>query len=124
MAIKYEEAPDMERRVRAIAERLGMDHIDFSRLKIFRSRGSTSRRTLARCHGLPKILQMAMGIGAHYAIEIIGEKFDKLSEEEQTKTIIHELLHIPKNFGGGFRYHDYVCSRNVEAMYRKLRQGV
>ena len=53
-------------------------------------------------------------------IEIITEKFEKLPEEEKTKTLIHELLHIPKSFGGGFRHHKpYVNRKIVERAYQE-----
>ena len=56
-----------------------------------------------------------------YVIELMSEKFDSQSHEDQVKTIIHELLHIPHNFGGGFRHHKpYVNKREVEAAYKKL----
>ena len=54
-----------------------------------------------------------------YTIEFL-EKFDKLNKEEQDKVIIHELMHIPKTFGGGFRQHDYVCDKNVELMHERF----
>ena len=66
---------------------------------------SKSKRTVARIHGLSKIMQKAMRIKAFYVIEIISENFDKLDREEKIKTLIHETMHIPKNFGGGFRNH-------------------
>ena len=123
MGIRYEPAPDVERRIHMIAEKTGMRHLQLSRLKILRSKGSTGR-SIARCHALSKPLQLGIGIDAHYVIEIISEKFDRLSEEDQTKTLIHELLHIPKNFGGGFRYHDYVCKKNITAIYKKLQANM
>ena len=117
--IRYEHAPDIETRIRAIAERLGIRH-DFSRVICVRSRGSKSRRTLARCHALPRIMQAALSTKAHYVIEVISENFDKFNEAEKAKTLIHELLHIPKSFGGGFRHHSFVNRKNVEQMYKKL----
>ncbi len=57
--------------------------------------------------------------GGFYLIEVILEKFDKLSIEEQTKIIIHELMHIPKSFGGGFIHHNKVHKKSVEEMYEK-----
>ena len=102
-----------------IAGKIGMKR-DFSRIKFVRSTGSQSRRTLARCHAFPRILQAALGMRAHYIIEVISEKFDRLSEEQQNKTIIHEMMHIPESMKGGFRHHDYVCDRNIEIMYRML----
>ena len=62
-------------------------------------------------------MQRAMNARAHYAIEFL-EIFDKMSEKEQDKVIIHELLHIPKTFGGGFRQHDFVCDKNINVFYK------
>ncbi len=122
MAIKYHHAPDIEERARAIARKTGMQH-DFSRIKFVRSTGSKATRTLARCYAMPRVLQAALGMKAHYVIEVISEQFDKISEEQKTKTIIHELLHVPKSMGGGFRHHDYVCSRNIEQIYRLMKNN-
>ena len=47
----------------------------------------------------------------------LSEKFDKLSKEEQIKVVIHELMHIPKSFGGGFKHHDFVTEKNVGKCY-------
>ena len=118
--IKYFPAPDIEEKVKHISEKLEIKH-DFSRVRFVRSHGSQAERTLARCHALPRIMQLALGVKAHYVIEVISEKYNKLSEEEQTKTLIHELMHIPKSMGGGFRQHDFVCKRNVEQMYRRYK---
>jgi predicted metallopeptidase len=71
---------------------------------------------------LGKLWQKALNTQAHYAIEVISEKFDPLSEEEKTRVLIHELLHIPQTFGGGFRQHDFACRKNVDILYRRLRQ--
>ncbi len=123
-AIKYEKASDIDQRLFELVVKLGMGHINFSQLTCFRSFGSKSRYTIARCHTLPKILQKAIGSGAHYVIEIISEKFDRLSFEQQTKVLIHELLHIPKSFSGGFRHHDYVCDRTVNKMYEEVKRNI
>lgn len=119
--IKYERAPDIESRAREIADKLEIRH-DFSRVIFVRSRGSKSRRTLARCHALPRIMQAALDKKAHYVVEVISENFDGLEDSEKIKTIIHELLHIPKSFGGGFRHHSFVNRKTVERMYMKVIQ--
>ena len=68
-------------------------------------------------------MQIALGTKPHYVIEGISERYDKLSEAEKTKVIIHELMHIPKSFGGGFRYHDHVNRKNVEEMYKRYAKN-
>lgn len=124
--MKYEYASDLQERMLAIITLLDMPHIDVTRVKCFRSKGSSTKRTIARCHTIGKLMQKSIGVPAHYAIEFL-ERFDRMSKSDQDKVIIHELLHIPKTFGGGFRQHDYVCEQNVEEMHRMLirkEQGV
>lgn len=119
--IRYEFAPDIESKLKRIARRLKMNHIDLDRVKGIRSYGSTSNGIIARCHALPKVMQLALDMKAHYVIEILNESYDRLSKEEQIKILIHELMHIPETFGGGFRMHrDHVTRKNVEKLYKKL----
>jgi len=102
---------------------LNMEHIPREQVKVIRSRGTKSRRTLARIHTLSKVLQHGIGMRPHYVIEVISENFDPLSEKEKVKTLIHELLHIPKSFGGGFRHHrPYVNKRTVDRYYKMLKK--
>ena len=119
--VRYELAHDITERLSNIIEKLEMAHVDEARLTCVRSRGSRSRFIIARCHGLPKVMQLAIRHGPHYVIELISERFDKLSREEQTKVLIHEIMHIPHSFGGGFRHHKpYVTRQKVERTYQKL----
>ena len=67
-------------------------------------------------------MQQTIGVKPHYGLEFISERFDKLNEEEKTKVIIHELMHIPKTFGGGFKHHDWVTDKNVNLMIREYRK--
>ncbi len=115
--MKYEYAPDLQQKMEDFS-RVLFPHVKVDRVKCFRSYGSSSRNTIARCHTIGKLMQKAMGVQAHYALEFLSKRFDKLSKEEQDKTIIHELMHIPKTFGGGFRQHDYVCDDNIEVFYK------
>jgi len=117
--MKYEFAQDLQERMEEIVRLLEMEHVDVNRVKCFRSRGSSTKRTIARCHTIGKLMQKAMNAKAHYAIEFL-EKFDKMVKDEQDKVIIHELMHIPKTFGGGFRQHDFVCEDNVEILHKKF----
>lgn len=125
--MEYSQAPEIDEELARIIRTLEWDHVDPERVRAIRSRGTKSRRILARCHGLPKALQTGLAIPAHYVIELVSENYDRLSDEEQTKTLIHELMHIPRIFGGGFRNHDYVRAHRVNQLYeqyiRKAGQG-
>jgi len=116
--IQYDPAGDIDLRVKEILRKLRMTHIDEARLICVRSKGSGSRRVIARCHGLSRIMQAALDKQPHYVIEILSERFDQLSKEDQTRVLIHEILHIPHCFGGGFRAHKpYVTRAKVQRMY-------
>ena len=118
--MKYEFAPDIQ----AVAEEISrflFPHIKLDRVRCLRSHGTSSRGTIARCHTIGKLVQKAMGVAPFYALEFLAERFDKLDKEDQIKVIIHELMHIPASFGGGFRHHDHVCEKNIEKNYRAYK---
>jgi len=118
MKITYEPAPDIEKKAHEIVGILGWSHISLDDVGFIRSHGSKSRGTIARCHALGKAMQKGMKRNkSFYVIEVISKRFDKLSPEDNIKTIIHELMHIPKSFGGGFKHHDYVTERTVSIYY-------
>ncbi len=120
--MRYEFAPDIQKKAEEIC-RVLFPHVKIWRMKCFRSFGTSSRRTIARCHTIGKLMQKAIGVKAHYALEFLSERFDKLSEEEKTKVIIHELMHIPKTFGGGFKHHNWVTEKNVNQLYKRLKEN-
>lgn len=97
-------------------------HIKSENIFCFRSQNSKSR-AIARIYSLPRIWQSALNIEPHYIIEVISEKFDKLSDEEKEKVLIHELMHIPKTFSGSLKPHrcfgKRIDKRSVEKMYEK-----
>lgn len=118
MPITYLPAEDVKELVREVVKTLSLEYIDTEYVMCFRSRGSRSRRGIARCYALSKIWQTALNLPPYYIIEVISERFDSLSEENKIKVIIHELLHIPKAFGGGLRPHQgYVTKKLVEEHY-------
>lgn len=93
-------------------------YIDCSRIHVLRSKNSRGR-SIARIHALPKIWRHVLGTPPQYVIEFISERFDALSFEEKVYVIIHELLHIPKGFGGGLRPHKgYVSDSKVRMLLR------
>ena len=120
--MQYLDAPDIRQRMEHIVQTVGMDHVDLTRVACYRSTGTSTRRIIARCHGLPKVMQLGLNTRAFYVIEMISEQFDRMSHDEQTEVLIHELMHIPKNFGGGFRQHDFVCKREVRKVHKLYKQ--
>ncbi|MEA3399458.1 MAG: putative metallopeptidase [Patescibacteria group bacterium] len=119
--MKYEYAFDLQRIAEDVCN-LMFPHVKIDRIKCFRSYGSSTKRTVARCHALGKLMQKAMAVDAFYSIEFLMPIFEKQSKAEQIKTIIHELMHIPKTFGGGFRHHDFVTEENVNILYQKYME--
>ena len=117
--MRYELAPDIQRIFEDVVRKLGLFHVKLGDVVCVRSFGSSSRGTLARCHGLGKVMQLGLGRKGFYVLEFLHERFDKLDEEEKIKVIIHELMHIPKCFGGGFKHHDFVNDRNINKVYER-----
>jgi predicted metallopeptidase len=123
MPIRYFEAPDVKKLVNEIADCLDLFHIVPQFVFCYRSKGSTSGRTIARIHGLGKIWQEALSLPPSYVIEVISERYDRLSETDREKTVIHELLHIPHGFAGGFRPHKgYIDYETVERLHKMLQR--
>ena len=123
MPIKYADAPEIKQQVNQIIEDLELFHVVPQFVFCVRSKGSKARRTIARIHGLGKLWQGVLNLPPSYTIEVISEIYDKMSKEENEKTLIHELLHIPGGFSGGFRPHKgYVERKIVDDLYRKLQK--
>lgn len=117
MGIKYCDAEDIKNVAEEIVRTMNWNYINLESVYFLRSVGSSSRGTIARCHALSKPMQIALGRKGFYLIEVIHERFDKLSNDEKTRVIIHELMHIPKTFGGGFIHHHIVNEKNVELTF-------
>ena len=121
MTIRYVEASDVKKMADEIVEKLDFFHIVPQFVYCYRSYGSKSKRVIARIHGLGRIWQEALRRTPTYVIEVISEHYDKLSDEEKEQTLIHELLHIPKGFSGGFRPHKgYIDKKRVEKLHQLL----
>lgn len=122
--ISYESAPDVEESARKIINRLNLDHIDQKRIHFYRSKGSKAMRVQARIHGLGRIWFEALNISPNYVIEVISEEFDKLDSIEREKVIIHELMHIPSRFSGGFVPHKgKINRRKVDELHKRYSQS-
>src|SRR4030042_4445003 len=97
-------APDVKKRVNILKKQLNLNWINLNNIYCYRSKYSKSR-AFARIWGLSKIWQHTLSVNPTYIIEVLSEKFDNLSEEDKEKVILHELVHIPKNFSGSLLPH-------------------
>ena len=115
----------LQKEVVKIVASLKLHHIDPRRVIVFRSLGSRSRAR-ARIWSLPRIWQQALRVKPHYCLEVLSEKFDKLSKDDQRRILIHELLHIPKTFSGALLPHrgrgkTRIDGGTVERLFRSLK---
>jgi predicted metallopeptidase len=124
MPFRYERAPDVSNLISSIIDKLELSHIPKNRVYCYRSFDSKARNVIARIHALPRIWQQALSEPAYYAVEVLSEQYDPLPLDEKQRALIHELLHIPNSFGGGFRHHkDWVTRKRVEALYVRLKRS-
>lgn len=117
----FESAPDIQKRINKIIDTLDLTHMKPQNIVCMRSRESKAR-AYARIWSLPRIWQKALGVDAHYILEVLSERFDKQLADDQDRTLIHELMHIPKTFSGALVPHSCfgkkIDRRSVEKLYR------
>jgi len=116
--MKWEEAEDVQRELEHLLSILDLPHVDLTRIHCYRTHGSKAR-AYARTWGFPKIFQKALHVEPAYVIEVLSKYYDKLHEDEKRKVLIHELLHIPKNFSGALLPH-HTRSRNLGRLATQL----
>lgn len=118
-------APDIEKIMYAILKKNLFPYVDGKRIICMRSQKATSRAR-ARIWSFPHIWQMALNKPAYYIIEVLSQHFDHLSDDDKIRVIIHELMHIPKNFSGALvphrGIHKRIDTRTVEKMFREFKE--
>ncbi len=119
--LSWQKDETIQEEMAQIVESLGLSYINEKRVFCYRTSGSKAR-AYARIWSFPKIFQDVLNIEPAYVMEIISEKFDKLDKDNRKKVIIHELLHIPKNFSGSLLPHKYgytKIEKEVEVLFKK-----
>ncbi len=120
-----EPAPDIDQLVKQILPHVPFPYINHKRIVCMRSFHATSRAR-ARIWSFPKIWQMALDTPAHYVIEVLSHHFDHLSPDDKIRVIIHELMHIPKNFSGALvphrGRHQRIDHRTVEVLFKQYKE--
>ena len=121
--MNYKLAPEIKRQIRILIKQLGFDHIKANQIHCIRSFDAKTR-AFARIWGMAKLFKEVAGLAPHYIIEVNARRFDKLPEREKIKTLIHELMHIPKTFSGALLSHrgphHEISDREVEKIIQKL----
>lgn len=128
--VEWVDAPDVHTALHDLVTKLKFDWIDLETLHSFRSYNS-SARAYARIWGLNKVWQLAIKHKPSYIIEVLAENYDKLSDKEKAKVLLHEIAHIPKNYSGSLlphtrrkgkrNFHDRV--EDLFAQYIKFEKG-
>ena len=125
--MEVDHAPDIKHMIEAVLPHLPFPYIDPKRIVCMRSTKATSRAR-ARIWSFPRIWQMALGKPAYYIIEVLSQHFDHLSFDDKLRVIIHELMHIPKNFSGALvphrGIHKRIDRRTVEKLFQLYKDSI
>ena len=116
--MEWHEAQDVRNDLAHILDHIDLPHINKDRIYCYRTTGSKIR-AYARTWSFPKIFQRALSVESAYVIEVLSQHYDSLSEDKKKKVLIHELLHIPKNFSGALLPHR-TRSRNINSLANQL----
>ena len=124
--MKYAPAPEIKAQISYLVEELKFDHIKIDQIYCIRSFDAQTR-AIARIWGMAKLFSEVAGIPPTYIIEVNAKRYDKQSEREKMKTLIHELMHIPKTFSGALLSHKgphhRINDREVEKILKNRHNG-
>ena len=122
--MKYSPAPEIKKQIEYLVLNLELNHIKVKNIHCIRSFDAKTR-AISRIWGMPKLFNEVVGIEPNYIIEVNAKRYDKQSEREKIKTLIHELMHIPKTFSGALLSHrgphHRINDREVEKLLRNIK---
>lgn len=119
--VDWTKAPEIKKKVEKLIVDLNISWVKRKNIHYFKSKNSKAR-AYARIWGLSRIWQIALKKEPHYIIEVLTENFDKLSEFEKDKVLLHEITHIPKNFSGSLIPHYKKGKRKFKDLVHELVQ--
>ena len=82
----WQKDPELQKSLEEVVSRLEMKHVLPERIFCFRTSGSKSR-AYARIWSFPKIFQQVLKIEPAYVIEVLSQKYDRLSPDDKIKVI-------------------------------------
>lgn len=119
--MKYKIDPEIKKKIKILVKKLNFGHIKINNIHCIRSFDAKTR-AYARIWGMSRLFKEVAGLEPHYIIEVVAKRFDKLSPRDQIKTLIHELLHIPKTFSGALLSHRgrhyHINDREIEKILK------
>lgn len=122
--MNYKPAPEIKRQIRVLIKSLNYTHIKPNQVWCIRSFDANTK-AIARIWGMAKLFHEVVGIKPNYIIEVNAKRFDKMSDRDKIKTLIHELMHIPKTFSGALLSHrgphHEINDREVERILASLK---
>src|ERR1700691_6085272 len=116
--MEWEDADDIKKELKDNIKHIDLPYINLDRIHSYRTHGSKTH-AYARTWSFPKIFQHALSVEPAYVIEVLSQHYDKLDDDKKKKVLIHELLHIPKNFSGALLPHR-TRSRNLNSLANQL----
>ncbi|MEK7550420.1 MAG: putative metallopeptidase [Patescibacteria group bacterium] len=117
--LKFTKSPSVKKRLIYLIKKLELNWIVPSRIFVYSSVGSKTR-AYARIWGLSKLWQNTLNVKPSYIVEVISQHYDKLSDHEKDRVLMHELTHIPKNFSGALVPHTHRRKGSFRDILRKL----
>jgi len=117
--IIWQEDKKLKHQLKKTIKQAGVSWVKASRIFTYRSINAKTR-AYARIWGLSRIWQKALKVGPAYILEVISEKYDKLSDHDKSKVLLHEVAHIPKNFSGALVPHIRRGKGNFNKKVNKL----
>lgn len=123
--MQYSLAPDVKEKIDLLIQQLEFTYMKAENIHCIRSHDAKTR-AIARIWGMSRLFKEVAGLEPHYIIEVNTKRFDRLPEREKIKTLIHELMHIPKTFSGALLSHrgphHRINDREVEKILRALEE--
>lgn len=116
MDIVWQADKKLKQQLKKTIKEAGVGWVRTSRVFTYRSENAKTR-AYARIWGLSRIWQKALKVEPAYILEAISEKYDKLSDHDKSKVLLHEVAHIPKNFSGSLVPH---IRRGKGNFYKKV----
>ncbi len=123
--MKYALAPEIKTQIDILIEKLEFKYMKPKNIHCIRSFDAKTR-AIARIWGMSRLFKEVAGLEPTYIIEVNAKRFDKLPAREKIKTLIHELMHIPKTFSGALLSHHgphhRINDREVEKILQAMEQ--